>query len=68
MLDQVGAEAENYIWTGNAATSGEFGGFNRTLITETASIPAGQKINAGTPSSVDSTNPGVTITFSPVVC
>ena len=54
--EKVGAEAENYIWTGAAGTSGEFGGFNATLISETASIPAGQKINAGSIVAVDSTN------------
>ena len=54
--EKVGAEAENYIWTGDAGTSGEFGGFNATLISETASIPAGQKINAGSIVAVDSTN------------
>jgi hypothetical protein len=54
--EKVGAEAENYIWTGAAGTSGQFGGFNPILVAGDTSIPAGQKINPGAPSTINSTN------------
>lgn len=39
----VAQEIENYIWTGNSATSGQFDGFV-TLLTVDANLPAAQEV------------------------
>jgi len=46
-IASVSAEIENYIWTGTAATSGQFNGFC-TLLALDANLPAAQEITGTT--------------------